>query len=290
LQLENGSQFPIAVIEASVQISKLVSSKTGGINRVISSYTMKEQPKNGAFIFGVTGKEQTDDKTGGSGSPLYDALKASTPFPNLVRDLKYTIKITNKGARPITRLKLEITNPVLLGGQRIPLRQIWGKVSDGLGTNAVYTFSDVYSIGDKCDDSEVMNNLPYFRLRVADISYEDDLDDPQTAILNDMLLSHPEFESEEISPSLKPTILRKEKAEYTEEARAKGVEGTVVLSVVFLAHFPIPRVLRVIRGLPYGLSGQAVSAALKMRFHPALKDGVPVNVRGNIEFDFKLDQ
>jgi hypothetical protein len=291
LRLENESQFPIAIIEASIEISKLVSSRTGGINRIISSSTMKEQPKDGTFkFFDVSGKEQTDNKTGGSGFPLYDAFKASTPFPNLVRDLKYTVKIMNKGTRPITRLKLEIMNPVLLESQRIPLRHIWGKVSDGLGTNEIYTFADLYSIGDKVDDSEVMNNLPNFRMRVVDISYEDDLDDLQTASLNEMLRSQPEIESEEMSPSLKPTILRKEKAEYTEEARAKGVEGTVVLSVVFPAHFPIPRVVRVIRGLPYGLSTQAVSAALRMRFHPAMKDGVPVNVRGNIEFDFKLNQ
>jgi Gram-negative bacterial TonB protein C-terminal len=291
LHLENGSQFPIAIIEASIEISKLVSSRTGGINRIISSSTMKERPKDGTFkFFDVSGKEQTDDKTGGSGFPLYDAFKVSTPFPNLVRDLKYTVKLINKGAKPITRLKLEIMNPVLLESQRISLRHIWGKVSDGLGANEVYTFADVYSIGDKVDDSEVMNNLPYFRMRVVDISYEDDLDDLQTASLNEMLRIQPEIESEEMSASLKPTILRKEKAEYTAEARAKGVEGTVVLSIVFPAHSPIPRVLRVIRGLPYGLSTQAVSAALRMRFHPAMKDGVPVNVRGDVEFDFKLDQ
>jgi Gram-negative bacterial TonB protein C-terminal len=290
LQLENGSQFSITVIEASVEISKLVPSKTGGVNRVISSSTMKEQPKNGATMIWSISKD-AGDKTGGSDLPLYDALKASHPSPNLVRDLKYIVKIINKGTQPITRLKLEIMNPVLLEGQRIPLRRTWGKVSDGLGMNEVYTFSDVYSIGDKVDDSEVMNNLPYFRLRVADLSYEDDFDDLQTASMNDMLRSQPEIESEEMSPSLKPTILRKEKAEYTPEARAKGVEGTVVLSVVFPAYgLPIPRVLRILRGLPYGLSAEAVSAALKMRFHPAMKDGVPVSVRGNVEFDFKLDE
>jgi hypothetical protein len=315
LHLENESKFPIAVIEASIEISKLVSSKTGGINRMILTSTMKEQPKNSVSMISVTGKEPADDKTGGSGFPLYDAFRASGAFPNLVRDLKYTVKIMNKGARPITRLELEILNPVLFEGGHIQLRRIWGKLSDGLGTNEVYTFSGIHSIGDKSDDSAVMNNLPYFRLRVAGFSYDDeDFDDLEMALLNDMPLSNvdiktmngrlrlemamlnkmlrtqPEIESEEMSPSLKPTILRKEKAAYTPEAREKGVEGTVVLSVVFPAHFPIPRVLRVIRGLPYGLTTEAVSAALRMRFHPAMKDGVPVNVRGNVEFDFKLDK
>jgi Gram-negative bacterial TonB protein C-terminal len=297
LRLENESQFPIAVIEASIEISKLVSSRTGGINRVITSRTMKEQPKDGTFrFFDVTGKKQTDDKTGGSSSPLYDAVKASQPFPNLIRDLKYTVKIINKGAQPITRLELEILNPVLFQGERVPLRRIWGKVSDGLGANEVYTFSGIHSIGDKSDDENLddlemalLNNTPLSNENI-DINTLNGRLRLEIALLNNMLRSQPKIESEEISPSLKPTILRKEKAEYTPEARAKGVEGTVVLSVVFPAHFPIPRVLRVIRGLPYGLSSEAVSAALRMRFHPAMKDGVPVNVRGNVEFDFKLNQ
>jgi TonB family protein len=264
LQLENGSQFPIAVIEASVEVSQLVSSKTG-VHGVISIDTVKEQ------------------------TSIISRLRPLPHLPDQIRNLKYAVRIMNKGAQPITRLKLEILHPILLGIQGISLRRIWGKVSDGLGMNEVYTFSGIRSIGDRSDDSEVMNNLPYFRLRVADLSYDEDLDDPQTASMNDALRSQPEIESEEMSPSLKPTILRKEKAEYTPEARAKGVEGTVVLSVVFAADGQL-RVLRVLRGLPYGLSTQAINAMTKMLFHPAMKNGVPVSVRGNIEFDFKLDQ
>jgi TonB family protein len=264
LQLENGSQFPIALTEASLEISKLVSSKTG-IHGVIPVDTVKEQ---------------TD---------VTSRLRLLPLLSSHIRNLKYTVKITNQGAQPITRLKLEILHPLLLGIQGISLRRNWGKVSDGLGTNEVATFSGIRSVGDRSDDSEVMNNLPYFRLRVAYLSYDEDLGDPQTALLNDTLRSRPEIESEEMSPSLEPTILRKENAEYTPEARANGVEGTVVLSVVFAADGKL-RVLRVLRGLPYGLSNQAINAAYRMLFHPAMRDGVPVNVRGNIEFDFKLYQ
>jgi TonB family protein len=266
LHLENESQFPIAAIQASIAISKLVSSETGA-HGVIPVDTVKEQTD-------LTSRLR---------------LLPLSPGHSHIRNLKYSVKIMNKGAQPITRLKLEILHPILLGINGISLRRIWGKVSDGLRTNEVYTFSGIRSVGDRSDDSEVMNNLPYFRLRVADLSYDEDLDDPQTALVNDGLRSLPEFESEEMSPSLKPTILRKEKAAYTPEARAKGVEGTVLLSAVFAADGQL-RVLRVIRGLPYGLSNQAVNTAYRMLFHPAMKDGVPVNVRGNIEFDFKLDQ
>ena len=93
----------------------------------------------------------------------------------------------------------------------------------------------------------------------------------------------------EMSGDLRPTILYKEKAEYTPEARANKVRGTVVLSVIFRADGSI-RVLKVVRGLPDGLTGQALKAAQKIRFEPAVFDGKPVDVRGNFEFSFDLDQ
>jgi TonB family protein len=93
----------------------------------------------------------------------------------------------------------------------------------------------------------------------------------------------------EMSESLRPNILYKEKAEYTPEARANKVRGTVVLNVIFGADGSI-RVLRVVSGLPHGLAGQALKAAQRVRFEPAVKDGKPVDVRGNLEFSFDLDQ
>ncbi|HKX33593.1 MAG TPA: energy transducer TonB, partial [Blastocatellia bacterium] len=88
-------------------------------------------------------------------------------------------------------------------------------------------------------------------------------------------------------PDLKPTILYKEKAKYTPEARANGIQGTVVLSVIFGTDGTISGI-RVVRGLPDGLTEKAIEAARKIRFHPAVKNGEAVSVRGNIEFTFEL--
>jgi TonB family protein len=90
-----------------------------------------------------------------------------------------------------------------------------------------------------------------------------------------------------MSASLRPTILYKEKAKYTEEARQNKVQGTVVLNVVFTADARITSV-RVVRGLPDGLTEKAIEAAQKIRFQPAVKNGAPVSVRGNLEFTFNL--
>jgi TonB family protein len=82
-------------------------------------------------------------------------------------------------------------------------------------------------------------------------------------------------------------ILYKEKAKYTEEARQNKVQGTVVLSAVFTSDGGINSI-RVIRGLPDGLTEKAIEAAKKIRFKPAEKNGAPVTVRGQLEFTFNL--
>jgi TonB family protein len=94
-------------------------------------------------------------------------------------------------------------------------------------------------------------------------------------------------QSEPVSRTLKPTIHYKEKAKYTESARQNRIQGIVVLSVVFHADGRMGS-MRVIRGLPYGLTAHALIAAEKIRFQPAQKDGRDVSVRGNLEFSFNL--
>ncbi|MBO0860770.1 MAG: energy transducer TonB, partial [Chloracidobacterium sp.] len=79
-----------------------------------------------------------------------------------------------------------------------------------------------------------------------------------------------------------------EKAHYTQEAKDNKVEGKAVLSVVFGADGQLGDI-KVVQGLPYGLTQSAIEAASKIRFEPAKKDGQPVSVRGSLEFYFKLD-
>jgi TonB family protein len=92
---------------------------------------------------------------------------------------------------------------------------------------------------------------------------------------------------QQMDASLRPTILYREKAQYTQEAKDNNVEGTVVLSVVFGSDGQIGDV-KVIQGLPHGLTQKAIEATSKIRFEPAMKDGQPVSVRGFLEYSFKL--
>lgn len=87
--------------------------------------------------------------------------------------------------------------------------------------------------------------------------------------------------------TLKPTILYKERARYTDAARNARVQGTVVLMIVFGDDGAIKHIL-VIQGLSHGLTEQAIVAARKIRFTPAMRDGKPVSVMGSLEFTFNL--
>jgi TonB family protein len=88
--------------------------------------------------------------------------------------------------------------------------------------------------------------------------------------------------------SYKPMeIVSVPKPQYTDEARAKKVEGDVVLQVVFSASGDV-KVLKVVQGLGYGLDEAAESAARQIRFHPATQDGQPVDVTANVRMKCEL--
>jgi len=87
--------------------------------------------------------------------------------------------------------------------------------------------------------------------------------------------------------SIRPTILYREKARYTEEARQVKINGTVELQAIFRSDGVLV-IQRVTEYLPYGLTLTAVEAASKIKFKPAMKDGSPVSVRGPLGFTFNI--
>jgi TonB family protein len=82
-------------------------------------------------------------------------------------------------------------------------------------------------------------------------------------------------------------ILAKPKPSYTDSARQNQVQGTVVLKVMFLANGSIGSISTV-KGLPNGLTEQAIAAARGMRFEPAKIDGQGRDVSKTVEFTFSI--
>lgn len=90
------------------------------------------------------------------------------------------------------------------------------------------------------------------------------------------------------APNVVPAeILSKPTPLYTEEARAKKIEGEVLLEVVFEASGKL-RVTKIVRGLGHGLDESAIHAAEQIRFKPALKDGQPSDSTAVVHIIFQL--
>ena len=103
----------------------------------------------------------------------------------------------------------------------------------------------------------------------------------------------PPTEAEEKVETEKPDtpaqILSKPTPSYTKEARRLGVQGQVILRVLLSSEAKISRI-RVVRDLPAGLAENAIHAACKIRFKPALKNGVAVSRWVTVEYVFRVAQ
>ena len=86
-----------------------------------------------------------------------------------------------------------------------------------------------------------------------------------------------------------PRVKKQVKADYTDEAKAAGIAGTVTLGVVVLADGSVGDVT-VVKSLDavLGLDQQAVKAMKQWVFTPGTKDGKPVAVRVSVEMTFTL--
>lgn len=85
----------------------------------------------------------------------------------------------------------------------------------------------------------------------------------------------------------KARILARPEPQYTEAARQGNVQGTVVIRAIFAFDGRV-RGIRVVKGLPRGLTLKAVQAARQIKFEPATVGGKPVSQYIQIEYNFNL--
>jgi TonB family protein len=84
-----------------------------------------------------------------------------------------------------------------------------------------------------------------------------------------------------------PRLLHEVKADYTDEARRRGLAGEVVMEIVVRRDGSVGDV-RVLQGLGSGLSDRAAQAVRQWRFAPAQRLGSPVDVIVEVSVEFKL--
>ena len=84
-----------------------------------------------------------------------------------------------------------------------------------------------------------------------------------------------------------PRLVREVKADYTDDARRRGISGDVVLEIVVRSDGSVGDV-RILQGLGEGLDQRAVQAVRQWRFEPARRRGAPVDVIVEVAVEFVL--
>jgi TonB family protein len=85
----------------------------------------------------------------------------------------------------------------------------------------------------------------------------------------------------------KAHILFSPEPQYTEPARKYQVSGTVVLSAILSSGGEVTDI-RVVKGLPHGLTRASMEAVRRIRFEPALKDNRPVSQSIQVEYNYNV--
>ncbi|HUK34126.1 MAG TPA: energy transducer TonB [Vicinamibacterales bacterium] len=84
-----------------------------------------------------------------------------------------------------------------------------------------------------------------------------------------------------------PRVVREVKADYTEEARRRGLTGEVVMEIVIRRDGSVGDV-QLLKGLGLGLDERAIAAVRQWQFTPAERQGVPVAVIVEVGVEFRL--
>ena len=108
-----------------------------------------------------------------------------------------------------------------------------------------------------------------------------ELSDPKSSTLSERQI----FSPKEVTT--KARVISKPEPQYTEEARRNQDTGTIVLRAIFAADGKV-RAIRTLTVLPHGLTLMAINAARRIKFIPATKDGRPVSMYIQLEYNFYL--
>jgi TonB family protein len=88
----------------------------------------------------------------------------------------------------------------------------------------------------------------------------------------------------DVSP---PKVLHRVEARYTREARANGIQGTVLIEVG-VDETGKPDKVSVVSPIGFGLDNRAVDAVRQWSFRPGYKDGHPVRSVTTVEVKFRI--
>jgi len=86
-----------------------------------------------------------------------------------------------------------------------------------------------------------------------------------------------------------PKVLSRVEPQYTEEAAKARISGVVVLQAV-IGTDGTPKIVKIVKPMPLGLTESAVEAFQQWKFQPGTENGKPVAVSVNVEINFGLEK
>lgn len=140
---------------------------------------------------------------------------------------------------------------------------------------------DVRAYGAPLDDPRIATFFHHFSLKKNKSSYE----------VSENVQDEPLNPGETIyvgkDVDTKPRLIKRPDPVYPEKARGEQITGTVVLKCVFAAGGTVTNI-RVVAGLPGGLTERSIEAARRIKFVPATKDGKNVSMWMQLEYNYNL--
>lgn len=85
----------------------------------------------------------------------------------------------------------------------------------------------------------------------------------------------------------KARLIKREEAQYTEDARKAGISGSILVLAILSADSTVKNIF-VLKQLGHGLTDRATEATRKIKFDPATKDGRAVSQVVAVEYNFHL--
>ena len=113
---------------------------------------------------------------------------------------------------------------------------------------------------------------------------------PRAGVFEQAAAFSPQPRSQTVTEAPRPEPLEikfKPIPAYTPEARAKKIEGDVIVAVTFTATGEVV-VKGVVRGLGYGLDQIALEAVKQIKFIPARKNGISIDTEAKVHITFQL--
>jgi len=136
-------------------------------------------------------------------------------------------------------------------------------------------FVDAVSITENTADTPTDGDV-----ELAETLKKEVKEDPRISGAQDAILSGATAPVD-LNPSLKP--------EYTDEARAQGIEGAITLEVVIADTGDVLQVRSIGKKFGFGLEEQAIKVYRSKKFSPSYLDGKPITVKVLVPIRFRLN-